>query len=140
MIWLLIVAVVWYWWRLYSLSFNPTQFPDPQYAQRVWDRRSNRSLLLGAAIITSLFYMLGITQKWWVLVLCFLGSALTLAFIQPLFVGLIIGLRAKVMLNRMMKEGEVLSPKLAPYAWTYYLTKEEKMNALDETKAKEFKS
>jgi len=64
--WLLVVPAIWYWWRVYSLSVNPSQFPDPQYAHPVWDRRSNGSLLLGAAIVTALIYLV-VGYSWWVL-------------------------------------------------------------------------
>ena len=55
--WPLIIAIIWYWWRVYLLSFNPDQFPDRAYAHRIWDRRANRSFFLGAAILTALSCM-----------------------------------------------------------------------------------
>ncbi|MGD1105052.1 MAG: hypothetical protein ABSA59_23650 [Terriglobia bacterium] len=46
--WVRIVTVIWYWWRLYSLSFNTSGFPDPKYAEGVWLRKWNHSFFLGA--------------------------------------------------------------------------------------------
>ena|SRR2546425_10790784 len=127
---LLILGGIWYWWRLYSLSFNPSNFPDRNYARVVWDRRSNRSFFLGAAIGTALLRVLGAIQTWWAVAVTFAVCLVALAFVQPLLIGAIIALRAGALTSRVKVGLQPRSPMLAPFAWTYYLTEEEKRSAL----------
>ncbi|SRR5216684_3346432 len=132
--WLLIAATVWYWWRLYSLSFNPTMFPDQAYAHRVWDRRSTGSFFLGAAIITMLLYVFNVTHVWWILGLGFAIGIPIMGLVQTALVGLIILNRTRLVMSRN-KTGEAARRSLlAPFAWTYYLTEEEKRKASAEGK------
>jgi|ERR1039458_94509 hypothetical protein len=127
---LLILGGVWYWWRLYSLSFNPSMFPDRKYADAVWERRSNRSFFLGAAVSTALLRVLGAVQTWWAMALTSAICLVALAFVQPLLVGTIILLRAGLVLCKIKVGVKLRSPMLAPFAWTYYLTEEEKRSAM----------
>ena len=132
--WLLVIATIWYSWRLYSLSFNPTMFPDQKYAQGVWDRRSTNSFFIGAAIVTVLLYMLNVTHVWWILSLSFAIFVPIMGLVQTALVGLIILNRTRLAMARSDKSLAVRSPWLAPFAWTYYLTAEEKRKALAEDK------
>ena len=134
--WLLIAATVWYWWRLYSLSFNPSMFPDQEYAHRVWDRRSTASFFLGAAIATGLLYVLNIAHAWWILALSFAVCVPIMGLVQTGLVGLMILNRARALIRRSKKDLASRSPWLAPFAWTYYLTAEEKRKALAGDKEK----
>jgi hypothetical protein len=136
--WLLVIPAIWYWWLLYSLSFNPAQFPDQGYAHRKWDRRSNIAIFLGAAIIEGIVYF-ALTQTWWLLLITLVISLMVMGVLQPLLVALIIGNRARAMISRMKRDLPPRKPFLAPFAWTYYLTKEERQNALAEIKPREFR-
>ena len=49
---------------------------------------------------------------------------------QPLLIGAIIACRAGALISRVKVGLEPRSPMLAPFAWTYYLTEEEKRSAL----------
>lgn len=126
---LLILGGVWYWWRLYSLSFNPSSFPDRKYADAVWDRRANRSFFLGAAIGTALLRVLDAVQTWWAVAVTFAICLVALVFLQPLLVGAIIAFRAVASILKVKIGLQPRSPMLAPFACTYYLTEEEKRSA-----------
>ncbi len=82
--WLLTIVTVWYWWRVYSLSFNPSNFRDPKYADAVWERRSTRSFFLGAAIVTAFLYVLGVIHAWWVVAFTFAICLAAVGFVQPM--------------------------------------------------------
>jgi len=133
--WLLSVAILWYWWRVYSLSFNPDQFPNRTYAHSVWDRRADRSFFLGAAIVTGFLYVVGAIHSWWVIALSFAASLLVVMFLQPTLVGAVILTRAGITMLKIKTGLELRSPFLAPFAWTYYLTKEDRKQALADLRA-----
>jgi hypothetical protein len=125
----LIGAVIWYLWRVYTLSYSPHEFPDPAFANKVWDRRSHYTAFLGALIVAAAVYLSGISHHWWVVVLVFLVSIFLVHLLQVGLVALIIyGRAAKVILRVKMGRG-LGAPWLAPFAWTYYLTPEEKQRA-----------
>ena len=132
--WLLIVATVWYGWRVYSLSFNPDMFLDKAYAHRVWDRRSTGSFFLFAAIVTVLLYALNVTRVWWILALSFAVCVPIMGLVQTGLVGLIMLNRLRWAVLRGKKSLTPRSPWLAPFAWTYYLTAKEKRKALTDDK------
>ena len=125
--WLLIVAAVWYWWRLYSLSFNPSGFPDPTYAHAVWDRRSRNSFFLGAAIVTAFLYLLGVIHVWWAGALTYAISFVAVVFVQPMLVGAFILVRTGGGAARIDAGLTPRSHGLAPLAWRYYLPKEPRL-------------
>lgn len=127
--WLLIVATVWYWWRVYSLSFNPNDFPDPKYASAVWGRRATHSFFLGASIVTAFLYVLGAIHAWWTVAITYAICFVGIGFIQPILAGFLISLRAVVGSRRVKAGLEPHSPRLAQFAWTYYMTEEEKRKA-----------
>lgn len=104
-------------------------FPDEAYAHRVWDRRSAGSFFLGAAIVTALLYVLNVTHVWWILTLSFAALIPIMGLVQTGLVGLIILNRARSLMSRTKKSLSPRSPRLAPFAWTYYLTDEEKRKA-----------
>jgi hypothetical protein len=129
--WLVLTcAFVWYLWRVYTLSYSPHEFPDPVFANKVWDKRSNYNCCLGAAIAAAALYWTGIIHSWWVVLLVFLVSILLVGLVQIGLVALIIfGRTAKIMFR--VKLGlSPGSPWLAPFVWGYYLTPEEKRSAL----------
>lgn len=132
--WPLIIAIIWYWWRVYSLSFNPDQFPDRAYAHRIWDRRANRSFFLGAAILTALMYALGAIHAWWAVTLSFAASFAVVMFVQVSLVGAVILTRSLLATLKLKTGLKLRTPFLAPFAWTYYLTKEERKEALADLK------
>jgi hypothetical protein len=136
MVWLFVIPAIWYWWLLYSLSFNPAQFPDQGYAHRKWDRRSNIAIFLGTTIVDAIVYFT-LTQTWWLLLIIVVVSLMVMGLLQPLVVALIIGNRARAVMSRMKRDLPPRKPFLAPFAWTYYLTKKEKMNAVAERRARE---
>jgi len=118
----LIGAVIWYLWRVYTLSYSPHEFPDPAFANKVWDRRSDYSAFLGAVIVAAAVYLSGISHHWWVVLPVLFVSIFLVALLQVGLVALIIyGRAAKIMLR--VKMGLSLgAPWLAPFVWTYYLT------------------
>jgi hypothetical protein len=122
-------AVVWYLWRVYTLSYSPHEFPDPAFANKVWDRRSNYSAFLGAVIVAAAAYVSGISHHWWVVLPVFVVSIFVVALLQVGLVALIIyGRAAKIML--LIKMGlSPGAPWLAPFVWSYYLSPEEKQRA-----------
>ncbi len=132
--WLLTAAVIWYWWRVYSLSFNPDQFPNREHAHTVWDRRANRSFFLGAAIVTGFLYVAGVIHIWWIIVLSFAASFLVVIFVQPTLVGAVILTRAGLTMFKIKTGIKLRTPLLAPFAWTYYLTKQDRQEALADLK------
>jgi len=134
---LLIAAIAWYWWRVYSLSFNPNEFPNPAYAHLVWDRRANRSFVLGAAIITSSLYIFGLVHSLWILAVCLAVSLVAIVFVQPTLIGAIITVRAGFTILKIKTGMRLRSPLLAPFAWTYYLTREDRKQALADMKSGE---
>jgi hypothetical protein len=136
--WILVIPAIWYWWLLYSLSFSPDQFPDAKYAHRRWDRRSSIALFLGATLIeATIFFTL--TQTWWLLLIALVAFLMMLGFVQPLLVALIIGNRARAAISRMKRVLPPRKPALAHFAWTYYLTPEEKRRAVSPTETEETK-
>src|SRR5947209_9888437 len=84
----LILAVGWLWcaWRIYTLTVNWASFPNPDSARAIWQRRSNFSLWLGAAMLNDTLYSFGVTERWWVIVLSLLGCFVVMAFVQPLLI------------------------------------------------------
>lgn len=129
--WLVLIASIWYLWRVYTLSYSPHEFPDPAYANKVWDKRSNSNFYLGAVIAAGALYLSGVIHSWWVVLLVFLVSIFIVGLLQTGLVALIIfGRTAKIMLRS--KLGLSLgSPWLAPFVWGYYLTPEERRRALE---------
>jgi hypothetical protein len=119
-------ASVWYLWGVYTLSYNPNDFPDPAYANKVWDRRARNTAYLGAAILTAALFSSGNIRSWWVVLLVFLASTFLITILQPALVGLIIlGRTGKIML--LVKFGlKPRPPALAPCVWGHYLTEAEK--------------
>ena len=105
-------------------------FPDPKYAQAVWERRANGSFFLGAAIVTALLYVLEAIHSWWAIAITFVICLVTMGFVQPMLVLVMVLLRANLaafLTVRRIKAGlKVRSPMLAPFVWTYYLTEEER--------------
>ncbi len=129
---MLIGAVIWYLWRVYTLSYSPHKFPDPVFANKVWDRRSDYTAFLGAVIVAAAVYVTGISRHWWVVLSVFVVSIFLVALLQVGLVALIIyGRAAKIMLRVKMGFSPG-APWLAPFVWTYYLTPEEKRRALTE--------
>lgn len=122
----LILGIIWYWWRLYSLSFNTTYFPDPQYAKAVWERRAGFSFVLGAVVFAYSLYALEMIHVWWVIAATFALSLAALHLLQPLLVALIIFSRTGFAAMRIRTRREARSPWFASLAWSYYLTDEEK--------------
>jgi hypothetical protein len=59
---------------------------------------------------------------------------MVIGFLQPLLVALIIGNRARAVLWKTKRDLPPRKPFLARFAWTYYLTKEERQNALAESR------
>jgi hypothetical protein len=133
--WALILGGVWYWWRLYSLSFSPraSGFPDPAYAEVVWNRRSTASFFLGALVFTTLLCAIGAIQVWWAIAIGFLVCLLCLVFLQPMLVGAIIFVRSGLAILRLKLGFQPRSPMLAPLAWSYYVTEEEKSKAMGDS-------
>jgi hypothetical protein len=123
---IIISASVWYFWRLYTLSYNPNLFPDPAYANKIWDKRARNSSYLGAAIVTAVPFLRGNIHSWWVVVLVFVASIFLLTLLQTGLVGLIIIGRARKAMCRWKFGLKSRPPRLAPFVWTYYLTEEEK--------------
>ena len=138
--WLLIAATLWYWWRIYSLSFNPSTFPDQKYANAIWEKRSTRTFVLGAIIITATLSKFGLIHERWVQVIAFVVLVMVVGFLQPFLVGLIILHRTACVILRVKVGRKPHAPRLAPYAWTYYLTEEEKRKALGEGIAEKTRS
>ncbi len=85
------------------------------------------------------FVYLTVTHKWWVLVITTPLLFVVIAIIQPFVVGVFIANRARVAIARAKRGIHGGSPFLAPFAWTYYLTKEEQQSAMAEAKGKERK-
>jgi len=124
--WLFIPAAIWYWWRLYTLTFNPQQFPDPKYANKVWNRRASGSFVLGASMLVGCLYGSGVIHRWWVVFIAFAVSVILVGIIQPFFVLVIIHSKLLLIVIKTKAGFELGTPVLAPFAWTPYLTAEEK--------------
>ena len=58
----LIAGWLWYAWRIYTLTVNWATFPNPESARAIWQRRSNFSLWLGAAVLNDTLYSSGLIQ------------------------------------------------------------------------------
>jgi hypothetical protein len=67
--WIIIFASFWYVWRLYTLSYNPSQFPDQGHANRVWHKRATNTACLGATIFTVALLLSGRVRLWWAVLL-----------------------------------------------------------------------
>ncbi len=126
----LIAACVWYLWRVYSLSYSPHEFPDPKYANKVWDRRSDYTAALGMVTVTGGLYLLGIIHAWWLVLIVLVVSIFLVPLLQTGFIALIIYGRATKVVLRAKFGLKLTSPWLAPFVWSYYLTPEEKQRAL----------
>ena len=122
----LIVASIWYLWRVYTLSYSPHEFPDPAYANKVWDKRSDHTAGLGVLIAVAGLYLSGIIHVWWAVLLVFLVSIFLVPMLQTGLVALIIFGRAAKIMFRVKVGLKAGSPWLAPFVWSYYLTPEEK--------------
>lgn len=125
----LVGAVIWYLWRVYTLSYSPHEFPDPAFANKVWDRRSDYTAFLGAAIVTAAVYVSGISHHWWVVLPVFVVSIFLVALLQVGLVALIIYGRATKIILRAKMGLRGGAPWLAPFVWSYYVTPEEKRRA-----------
>jgi hypothetical protein len=123
--WLLSAAAVWYWWRIYSLSFNPGMFPDPKYAESIWNRRSTRSFVLGAIIATGVLAEFGLVRGLWSRLIAFAIFLFVVGLVQPLLVGLVVFHRTGCVILRAKAGLKPHPPRLAPFAWNYYLAEEE---------------
>jgi hypothetical protein len=111
------------------LSYSPHEFPDPAFAKKVWDRRSDYSAFLGAVILAGAVYVSGLSHRWWVVLPVLVVSIFLVPLLQLGLVALIIyGRAAKIMLRIKMGFSPG-APWLAPFVWTYYLTPEEKQRA-----------
>ena len=127
--WLILIACIWYLWRVYTLSYNPNRFPDPAYANKVWDRRARNSAFLGGVIVACALSKAGIISAWWAALLVYVLAAFgLLAIVQPAIIALIIFGRTGNAFLRL-KRGVRGGPAMAPLVWGYYLTDEEKRSA-----------
>lgn len=126
----LIGAVIWYLWRVYTLSYSPHDFPDPAFANKVWDRRSDYTAFFGALIVAAAVYVSGISHRWWVVLPVFVVSIVLVALLQVGLVALVIYGRAVKIMFRIKMGFSPGAPWLAPFVWSYYITPEEKQRAL----------
>jgi hypothetical protein len=135
MIWLMTIGVFWYAWGVYTLSYNPDQFPDPNYALKVWYKRASRTAFLGALILTTVLFFRGKIPSWWAVPVVFVGCCILAAMVQMGLAGLLIlGRSVKAVLRiRLGLRSRV--PFLAPFVWGYYITEEEKLRARTESRA-----
>jgi hypothetical protein len=128
--WIIICASIWYLWRLYTLSYNPSHFPDQGHANRVWRKRATNTAGLGATIFTATLFLSGRARLWWALLLIWVLASVSIAVLQTGLVGLIIMGRALRTILRFKLGLETKPPVLAPFVWSYYLTDEEKRSAM----------
>jgi hypothetical protein len=54
----LVLGWLWYLWRVYTLTMNWASFPDPTSARAIWEKSSNFSLWLSAAVLNDTMYAL----------------------------------------------------------------------------------
>ena len=88
--WPLIIAIIWYWWRLYSLPSIQISSPIEHMRTAYGIIRANRSFFLGAGILTALLYALGVIHSWWAITLSFIASFVVVMFAQVSLVGAVI--------------------------------------------------
>jgi hypothetical protein len=130
--WLILSVCVWYLWRVYTLSYNPNDFPDPEYAYKIWDRRATNSGYLGGVIVAYALIEAKVTVSWWTaLLVWFIATGGLIAIGQPAIIALIVSGRLANAISRV-KRGVRGGPALAPLVWGYYLTDEEKRSARSE--------
>jgi len=128
--WIIICASVWYAWRLYTLSYNPSYFPDQGYANRVWEKRVTHTAYLGATIFTVALLSSGRVRLWWALLFVWVLALAAIAVLQPGLIGLIIWGRALRTILRFKLGLETKPPVQAPFVWSYYIADEEKRSAM----------
>jgi hypothetical protein len=80
------VGCLWYTWRIYTLTVNWATFPNAKSARAIWQRRSNLSRWLGAALLNGTFYTAGLIQRWWVIALSLVGCFLLISIVQPFLI------------------------------------------------------
>jgi hypothetical protein len=77
---------LWYSWRIYTLTVNWATFPNPEAARAIWQKRSNFSLWLSAAVLNDTLYTVGAIERWWVIAVSFGGCFLVMAVVQPFLI------------------------------------------------------
>jgi hypothetical protein len=129
MIWLMTIGVFWYAWGVYTLSYNPDQFPDPAYALKIWHKRASYNAFLGGSILTATLVFNGTLRLWWVGGLVFVGSCIVAAALQLGLIELVILVRALKARFKIKHGRKARRPFLAPIVWTFYISEEEKQTA-----------
>jgi hypothetical protein len=129
MIWLITIGVFWYPWGVYTLSYNPDQFPDPAYALKIWHKRASYNAFLGGSILTATLVVNGTLHLWWVGGLVFVGSCIVAAALQLGLIELLILVRVLKARFKIKHGPKTRRPLLATIVWTYYVSEEEKQIA-----------
>jgi membrane protein YdbS with pleckstrin-like domain len=126
---LLLTGWLWYIWRIYTLTVNWATFPNPESARAIWQRRSNFSLWLGAAVLNDTLYSVGLIQRWWVIALSLLACFLVVSVVQPFLIPSALALIMSYRGWKLARGEDPANTFLAQLAISLYLNRDEK-NAL----------
>jgi len=105
---------------------NWASFPDPKSARAIWDRRSNFSLWLSAAVLNDTIYALGLIQRWWVIIVGFVVCFLIMGFVQPLLIAAATLLIARYRLSRIERGTDPNNSLIGELVVWQYLTPAER--------------
>ena len=85
------------------------------------------------ALLTGALYMFGRIHQWWVVATTFGVCVLAVGMTQSFLVALIILHRTSCIILRIRVGLKPQPPRLAPFAWTLYLTETEQKKTLEES-------
>jgi hypothetical protein len=117
---------LWYWWRVHTLTVNWATFPNKEEARAIWQKRSNFSLCLGAAVLNDTLYTMGLITRWWVLVIGFAVCYVVIAVAQPFLILTDLMLTMRVRAWKLFRGKDPQNSFLAELAVWPYLGAEEK--------------
>lgn len=112
----------WYLWRVYTLSYNTSYFPNPDYAKAVWVKRSGRTWALGTCLLILLSLKFGIRGDR-IVIAALIGVPVGW-LVQHLLIAILVWVRAAIGVVKA-KLGITRGPRLAPFVWHYFVNIEE---------------